>query len=44
LFSRILEKEIQEDSLAPGYFFFGEESYLAERLHGVMLGKVHHEA
>jgi len=31
LFSRILEKEIQEDSLAPGYFFFGEESYLAER-------------
>ncbi len=31
MFSRILEKEIQEDSLAPGYFFFGEESYLAER-------------
>jgi DNA polymerase-3 subunit delta len=30
LFSKALGGEIREDKLAPGYFFFGEESYFAD--------------
>jgi len=30
LFSKALGREIREDGLAPGYFFFGEESYFAD--------------
>ncbi len=30
MFSKALGREIREDGLAPGYFFFGEESYFAD--------------
>lgn len=34
MFSKILGKEIAEDSPAPGYFFYGEEVYLADEFVG----------
>ena len=30
MFSKGLGKEIREEELAPGYFFYGEEGYLAD--------------
>ncbi|HEX2695358.1 MAG TPA: DNA polymerase III subunit delta [Acidobacteriota bacterium] len=30
MYSKVLGKEIREEELAPGYFFHGEESYLAD--------------
>ena len=30
MYSKGLGKEIREDELAPGYFFYGEESYFAD--------------